>query len=171
MYLNFFVQHILPLPGFLLLHRNIAEHLAISAASRRVSLLPLFVAGGGGGVSVPIQWLLLAGNVLTQFVCIRAVFALMAECSALTVTLVLTLRRFASLLFSIVYFGHAFGAGHWTGTICVCMGTVLFADVMPEIVRGLKGAGSGRRAPVASTAAAEEEEEKEEGKKSKQLRF
>ena len=45
----------------------------------------------------------LACNVLTQYLCISAVFVLTSECASLTVTLVVTLRKFISLLFSIWY--------------------------------------------------------------------
>lgn len=36
-------------------------------------------------------------------VCIRGVFILTTECASLTVTLVVTLRKFVSLIFSILY--------------------------------------------------------------------
>ena len=52
----------------------------------------------------PSMLVYLALNTLTQYICISAVFILTTECASLTVTLVLTLRKFCSLLFSIWYF-------------------------------------------------------------------
>lgn len=133
-------QHLLPMPGFALLYQNIIKHIAIASTSRPVTI-PFLVG------TVPIQWLFLLGNVLTQFVCIRSVYALMSECSSLTVTLVLTLRRFASLLFSILYFRHSFGPLHWVGTIFVCFGTILFTDIVPKLSDSLTSYLESRRHP------------------------
>lgn len=51
------------------------------------------------------------------------------EASSLTVTLVITLRKFLSLLLSIVYFGNEFTIWHWVGTILVFVGTLIFTEV------------------------------------------
>ena len=71
----------------------------------------------------------LALNTLTQYICISAVFVLTTECASLTVTLVLTLRKFCSLLFSIWYFQNPFTPLHWVGTGLVFGGIVLFSDI------------------------------------------
>ena len=65
--------------------------------------------------------------------CIRSVFILTTEYTSLTVTLVVTLRKFVSLLVSIIYFNNAFTAVHWLGTALVFAGTLLFADVFTSI--------------------------------------
>lgn len=57
-------------------------------------------------------------------------FVLTAECSSLTVNLVVTLRKFLSLLLSVVYFDNAFTVFHWSGTILVFGGTLLFSDAV-----------------------------------------
>ena len=49
---------------------------------------------------VPSMLVYLIGNIITQYLCISAVFVLTTECASLTVTLVVTLRKFLSLLFS-----------------------------------------------------------------------
>lgn len=119
-----YVTHLLPLPGFLLLYSNIAEHISIANASEPVSM-PLF------GVSVPILWIYLLANCVTQYICISSVFVLTTECASLTVTLVVTLRKFISLLFSIVYFNNPFTIYHWIGTLLVFIGTLIFTEVIP----------------------------------------
>ena len=44
-------------------------------------------------IVIPRLLLYLAGNTLTQYICISAVFVLTTECASLTVTLVVTLRK------------------------------------------------------------------------------
>jgi len=72
-----------------------------------------------------------------RYMCIRAVFVLTTECSSLTVTLIVTLRKFLSLLISIAYFNNAFTVTHWLGTALVFAGTLLFADVFSTLARML----------------------------------
>ncbi|KAL3852957.1 hypothetical protein ACJMK2_016562 [Sinanodonta woodiana] len=119
-----FYNHALPLPGFLLVARDIYNHAILFQASAPI-IVPLL------GISVPKMWLYLLGNVITQYICIRAVFVLTTECASLTVTMVVTLRKFVSLIFSIIYFMNPFTLYHWIGTALVFGGTFLFADVIP----------------------------------------
>ncbi|GAB0098832.1 UDP-xylose and UDP-N-acetylglucosamine transporter [Sergentomyia squamirostris] len=123
-----YYTHLLPLPGFILLTGNMWEHFQICAASPPIEVF---------GLGIPIVLLYLLGNVLTQYVCISSVYVLTTECSSLTVTLVVTLRKFVSLLFSIVYFRNPFTIYHWIGTICVFYGTIVFTEVIPSVKRAL----------------------------------
>ncbi|KAG4075441.1 hypothetical protein HA402_015094 [Bradysia odoriphaga] len=125
-----YYTHLLPLPGFLLLYQNIWQHLLISSASEPMAL-PFI------GFSLPSQWVWTIGNVITQYMCISSVYVLTTECSSLVVTLVVTLRKFVSLLFSIVYFSNPFTIYHWIGTILVFVGTIIFTEVIPNIQRSL----------------------------------
>jgi len=118
-----FYSHCLPLPGFLLLAANIRDHFAIAASSA-----PLVFAG----YQAPSMLVYLALNTLTQYICISAVFILTTECASLTVTLVLTLRKFCSLLFSIWYFQNSFTLYHWLGTLMVFAGTLCFTLIKDE---------------------------------------
>lgn len=70
--------------------------------------------------------------------CISSVFTLTAECTSLTVTLVITLRKFLSLIFSIIYFKNPFTLYHWIGTILVFLGTVIFTELLPKITESLR---------------------------------
>lgn len=81
---------------------------------------------------LPEQIIYLICNMITQYVCISSVYVLTAECSSLTVTLVVTLRKFVSLLFSIVYFKNSFTLYHWIGTILVFTGTIIFTEAYPK---------------------------------------
>jgi len=122
-----FYTHALPLPGFLLLAPDILAHWDIAMSSTPI-LIPVF------NISIPSLLLYLLGNIITQYVCISAVFVLTTECASLTVTMVVTLRKFLSLLFSILYFNNPFTLYHWLGTALVFGGTLLFSDI-PGMIR------------------------------------
>lgn len=70
-------------------------------------------------VKVPSQLVFLATNVLTQYACIRGVNLLAAASSALTVTIVLNIRKLVSLLLSIWLFGNSLNPGTLVGAVIV----------------------------------------------------
>lgn len=115
----------LPLPGFVFLSANIWQHILIAVQSP-----PLLVAGVYQ-TFIPEQVAYLICNTITQYMCISSVYVLTAECTSLTVTLVLTLRKFLSLLVSVVYFKNEFTIYHWMGTMLVFIGTAIFTEVLP----------------------------------------
>ncbi|XP_065333132.1 UDP-xylose and UDP-N-acetylglucosamine transporter-like [Cloeon dipterum] len=119
-----FYTHLMPLPGFLLLYSDIWSHWL-----RALDSPPLTVLGFTG----PSTIIYLVGNMLTQYLCISSVYVLTTECSSLTVTLVVTLRKFLSLLFSIVYFQNEFTLSHWIGTTLVFAGTAIFTELVQRI--------------------------------------
>lgn len=127
-----FYNHCLPLPGFLLLATDIYNHSIYFSQSTPV-LIP------GVGFTAPIMWIYLLINVITQYVCIRGVFILTTECASLTVTLVVTLRKFLSLIFSIIYFQNPFTTWHWVGTAVVFLGTLLYTEVWSSVQAALRG--------------------------------
>ncbi|RXN34829.1 UDP-xylose and UDP-N-acetylglucosamine transporter [Labeo rohita] len=102
-----FYNHCLPLPGFILLSTDIYRHAMLFSQSSR----------------------------FLRYVCIRGVFILTTECASLTVTLVVTLRKFLSLIISILYFQNPFTAWHWVGTAVVFLGTLLYTEVWSSIQR------------------------------------
>ncbi|XP_060101995.1 nucleotide sugar transporter SLC35B4 [Heteronotia binoei] len=117
-----FYNHALPIPGFLLLAPDIYRHAMLFSQSELFQIPAL-------GLSLPIMWFYLVMNVITQYVCIRGVFILTTECTSLTVTLVVTLRKFVSLIFSILYFRNPFTTWHWIGTLFVFVGTLMYTEV------------------------------------------
>ncbi|KAF7224075.1 UDP-xylose and UDP-N-acetylglucosamine transporter [Nothobranchius furzeri] len=127
-----FYNHCLPLPGFLLLSTDIYHHSILFNQSTPVLISTI-------GVTMPIMWIYLLMNVITQYVCIRGVFILTTECTSLTVTLVVTLRKFISLIFSILYFQNPFTAWHWVGTAVVFVGTLLYTEVWSSVQAALRG--------------------------------
>jgi solute carrier family 35 (UDP-xylose/UDP-N-acetylglucosamine transporter), member B4 len=126
-----FFQHCLPLPGFILLGSSIYSHLILALHSTPITFF-------GGSLQVPSTVVYIVIYVLTQYLCISSVYTLTSECSSLTVTLVVTLRKFLSLLFSILYFQNPFTRAHWVGTFLVFAGTLLFSDI-PGMMRDQSG--------------------------------
>ena len=63
-----------------------------------------------------------------RYVCISGVNRMTAAASSLTLNLVLNLRKFASLLISIVYFENEFGMGARMGTGLVILGTIVYTQ-------------------------------------------
>ena len=117
-----FYTHALPLPFFLLLSPDIVHHWNVCLASAPVSV-PII------GVSAPIMVLHLLANICLQYVCIFSVFVLTTECTSLTASLVLTVRKFISVIFSIWYFQNPFTGTHWVGAGLVFVGVLLFSDI------------------------------------------
>ncbi|KAK3859981.1 hypothetical protein Pcinc_033937 [Petrolisthes cinctipes] len=124
-----FYIHVLSLPGFLLTYPSIAEHVVKFNRSPPLEA----VAAVPGLATIPKLWLFLAANILAQYTCISSVFSLTTHCSSLTVTLILTLRKFVSLMFSVVYFQNPFTSWHWLGTGLVFGGTLLFSDLPAKL--------------------------------------
>ena len=63
-----------------------------------------------------------------------AVTTLTSELSALAITVILTLRKFMSLIVSIVYFRNPFTFYHWLGTVLVFTGTLIFSEVPQKML-------------------------------------
>lgn len=121
-----YYTHLYSLPGFILYASSIYDH-AVMATNSDSYEIPLL------SFSLPIIWFYLILNVVTQYLCISSVYVLTTECTSLTVTLVITLRKFLSLIFSIVYFKNPFTLTHWFGTALVFLGTLLFAEVPSQL--------------------------------------
>uniref|UniRef100_H2Z8F1 Solute carrier family 35 member B4 n=1 Tax=Ciona savignyi TaxID=51511 RepID=H2Z8F1_CIOSA len=106
--------HMIPLPFFIVIAPSIVSNIHVMNSS------PITMG-------VPLLWIYLALNIVTQYICIRAIFYLTSVCTSLTVTLLITLRKFVSLLISVLYFGNRFTALHSVGGAFVLIGTLLYA--------------------------------------------
>ncbi|EDV92730.1 UDP-xylose and UDP-N-acetylglucosamine transporter [Drosophila grimshawi] len=124
-----FYTHLLPLPGFIFMAGNIVQHWQIAVSSPKVAI----TIGSTDSWSIPVMILYLIGNGIAQYICISAVYVLTTECTSLTVTMVVTLRKFLSLIFSVLYFRNPFTISHWIGTALVFFGTILFANVFIQL--------------------------------------
>ncbi|KAA8908876.1 hypothetical protein TRICI_004689 [Trichomonascus ciferrii] len=78
-------------------------------------------------ISIPRQVVYLFGNALTQYICVRGVNNLAAYSSALTVTIVLNIRKFVSLIISGVVFGSTLSNQALLGATLVFIGAFLYS--------------------------------------------
>ena len=87
-----------------------------------------YVRGGFTEVVLPRMLLLMVGNVVCDFCTKRAMTRLIGEASALTATMVITLQRFVSLVFSATALSPAYPPPSlWAGIGCVAAGSVMYA--------------------------------------------
>lgn len=119
-----FYSHVLSLPCFLYLRKNIvAEINTFNKFPRYEYNIPGYPSFK---ISIPISWLYLIVNVLSQFFCVTGVHKLSSISTSLTLNLVLSLRKFASLMLSVILFKNTFKLGHWISTIILFLGTFLY---------------------------------------------
>lgn len=76
--------------------------------------------------SIPVLWLHAGLNVVTQWLCLTGVYSLISQADQLTVNVVLTVRKFVSLMTSIYLFGNTFTGYHWCGAVLVFVGASLY---------------------------------------------
>ncbi|KAF9976892.1 golgi uridine diphosphate-N- acetylglucosamine transporter, partial [Mortierella antarctica] len=132
-----FYSHFLALPMFLLFWNDIAEQVKVFNQSTPIPVLqlvrqvgpylPSSVAYSLGSFTVPRLWIFLAVNTLTQFMCISGVHRLTSLSSALTLNFILNLRKFTSLLISVLYFENGFGFEMAVGSSLVLLGTIMYS--------------------------------------------
>ena len=115
-----YMSHLLPLPSFILFIPELLANFSNFSRSQPINLY-LFL--------FPKMWLLMLLNVVSSFLCILSIFSLTTEAPSLTVNLVISLRKFISLLFSVLYFQNPFTLYHWFSTFLVFTGTFIFAMV------------------------------------------
>ncbi|WZH39506.1 UDP n-acetylglucosamine transporter [Fusarium acuminatum] len=141
---NLFYSHALSLPLFIPFAPSMVRtfsHLMTSTPMQ----LPGVLGFTSTKILVPSQIVFLVTNVLTQYACIRGVNLLAAASTALTVTIVLNIRKLVSLLLSIWLFGNQLAPGTLLGAI------VVFG------AGGLYSVGSRKKAPAEKEAPARDE--------------
>ncbi|KAF7544779.1 hypothetical protein G7Z17_g9680 [Cylindrodendrum hubeiense] len=115
---NLFYSHALSLPLFLPFFPSMARTLGHLLQSPPIQM-PGLLSIASDLIPVPSQLIYLVINVLTQYACIRGVNLLAAVSTALTVTIVLNIRKLVSLLLSIWLFGNRLAPGTMLGAIVV----------------------------------------------------
>ncbi|KAK8083007.1 hypothetical protein PG996_001788 [Apiospora saccharicola] len=136
---NLFYSHLLSLPLFLpfmpSLYRQFVRlassaPLALPAFAEQLAASPNLseaMRANFKSIQIPSQVVYLALNVLTQYACIRGVNLLAAASSALTVTIVLNIRKLVSLLLSIWLFGNRLAPGTLLGAVVVFSAGALYS--------------------------------------------
>ncbi|KAJ6257698.1 UDP-N-acetylglucosamine transporter [Drechslerella dactyloides] len=123
-----FYTHALSLPLFIPFAQSIKLQFYKLQASEPLplpTLLP-FLPDTLQTIRVPKQLFYLAVNAVTQYICVRGVNFLAGMSTALTVTIVLNIRKLVSLLLSIWLFGNRLGRGVVMGAAVVFMGAFVY---------------------------------------------
>ncbi|MCP9260783.1 UDP-xylose and UDP-N-acetylglucosamine transporter [Dirofilaria immitis] len=115
-----FVIHGTSLPFFAFMGEDIYKSAVAFSRSYLIDIL---------GFLIPHMWVYLAATCLLQLMCISFIYRLNATFESLTVTMVVTIRKFLSLLISILWFRNPFTLAHWIGAALVFAGTLAFADI------------------------------------------
>lgn len=142
-----FYMHLLSVPAFLFTLGDLRTHAALWSASPATSeVVAAWLEGGGTAPAhpllanlvaaaaaplarLPIMWTYAALNVVTQYCCIVGVYNLTPVADPLTVNVVLTVRKFLSLVLSIVAFNNTFTSAHWAGAVMVFGGALVYGVV------------------------------------------
>jgi len=116
---NLFYTHLLSIPVFALVGPDIATHAAIL---NKCDVMPL----PSMGLIVPLPWVYLFLNVVTQYICVRGVYMMVGTTDNLTCALVLSIRKLLSLVISIYTFQHPFTTLHGLGVALVIIGSFTY---------------------------------------------
>ena len=122
---SMFYTHALSLPIFAFMGADIYKNALMFNESSPYTVL-------GINTGIPQLWVMLLGACIGQWVCILFVYQLNSKLDSLSVTLVVTLRKFLSLLISIFWFGSVFTGLHWFGTFLVFGGSFFFTIEKPK---------------------------------------
>lgn len=150
---NLFYSHLLSLPLFIPFLPSLSRQFMKLAHSAPLQLpvppldegvdhpsLSPIIQRGLERIQIPSQLFYLVLNVLTQYACIRGVNLLAAASSALTVTIVLNIRKLISLLLSIWLFGNRLASGTLVGACIVFFAGGLYSldgKRKPPVRRGI----------------------------------
>eukprot|EP00736_Rhodelphis_marinus_P001564 Rmarinus@m.28405 len=120
---NMFYSHFMSLPLFVLLMDDISGHMQKFSASTPMDIF----ATASMRLAIPRLWAFVMVNVVTQYICIRGVFTLFGlGLGTLNATLIVNLRKFFSLVISVLYFQNPFLLLHWLGALLVFGGICLY---------------------------------------------
>ncbi|KAI4749737.1 UAA transporter [Aureobasidium sp. EXF-12298] len=120
---NLFYSHFLSLPLFLPLAGTLRRQYVALSATPPLSIPDSLPVLKSADLPSGIIYLLL--NSLTQLACITGVNLLSAQASAVTVTIVLNVRKLVSFVASTILFGHSL-----SGTMCLGAGLVFGAGAL-----------------------------------------
>lgn len=117
-----FYCHLLSTPLFPIFTRlNLKKDLPLLMESKETVLLPYT------NINLPRKLFMLIANNLTQFICIQSVNLLASLTDALTLSVIMLIRKFASLLLSVYIFGNHMTKTAISGTIIVFSGAIIYS--------------------------------------------
>ena len=109
-----FFQHFFSIFFFFPFSSSLAEHAQMWSESEPV------------GLGISWMWANVIGNLITQYICVRGVYLLVSTSGPVTATMVLTVRKFLSLIISVTLFGNVWTTSHWIGTVLVFGGAIMY---------------------------------------------
>ncbi|KAJ5072183.1 udp-xylose and udp-n-acetylglucosamine transporter [Anaeramoeba ignava] len=122
-----YFSHSLSVPLFIPFYKNIYSHIKIFNKSKpfifsdeMISIIPSFIS------QIPRLWIFFFINILTYHFCIRGVYQISSITDSLTTTFMLSVRKFISILISVLYFRNVFTFYHWISTILVFSGSIFY---------------------------------------------
>ncbi|KAK9368410.1 UAA transporter family-domain-containing protein [Lipomyces kononenkoae] len=124
---NLFYMHFLSLPLFYPVRKSIIDEFRTLSASRPLPLISSPLAQYVPQMFVPQGIMYLILNGMTQYICVRGVNNLAGNATALTVAIVLNVRKCISLLFSIYIFGNNLSFGTCFGATLVFAGAAWYS--------------------------------------------
>ena len=116
-----------------------------SASANQPFLPPILITPSLPNVAVSPHLFTLGLNALTQYACIRGVNLLAARTSAIAVTIVLNVRKLASLFISIWLFGNLLPYGVMVGAAIVFSSAGVWAWESQRIGKDSKKVESGKK--------------------------
>jgi len=124
-----FYTHALSLPFFLLFARDISEQINLYANSESTNLpgAANTLLDYIGLTNVPKLFFYLLLNISTQYFCVSGVQRLSSLSTALTLNLVLTIRKMVSIIFSVLYFKQPVNMNFIIGTALAFSGTFIYS--------------------------------------------
>lgn len=137
---SLFYTHALGLPFFFFFRKDIIRQLGLVLSSEPMNLqtpleryIPALESLSTSApkfsmlLTPPRRLVLLLANAFTQYICVRGVNNLAGNSTALTVTIVLNVRKFVSLLLSIYLFGNSLSILTMLGTVLVFAGAGMYS--------------------------------------------
>lgn len=116
---SLFYSNLLSLPLFLINFKQLSkDYNNLIKSTDSLSL--------GRGWLIPYNVFWLIGNILTQHVCISGVNLLSSQTNALTVSVILLVRKFASLLLSVYMFNNVISTTGYVGIGIVFTGALMY---------------------------------------------
>ncbi|KAJ1918611.1 golgi uridine diphosphate-N- acetylglucosamine transporter [Mycoemilia scoparia] len=124
-----FYCHFMALPLFSFFHSEIMHTARATNQTPAISSLTGIVKAISLPMldDIPSGWLYMAGNLITQLICVTGVHRLSTMASSLTLNLVLNLRKIVSLAISIMLFDNHFTLQLFCGCLLVFVGTLLYS--------------------------------------------
>lgn len=137
-----FYKHLLSLPIFIFLIPQIKEQWKLFQMTPKNPLnyyisfinMPSFISN----IKVQGIWIYVILNIITQYICISSIQKLSSICSSVTLNLILSIRKFTSLIISIILFKNVFPLWSWAGSILVFTGVILYARTSDKLKREKK---------------------------------